>query len=125
MIFSTFLAGDIDDRANSVALNADGEIFVAGSTWSKGFPALAPTPFPPGVPEANRAFLVKLNSSGTTLLSTNVFSASSQNQFATIAALADGKVIAAGSAGSVYYGPGIPMFVTLQRDGSTTTDFDP
>lgn len=39
LVYSTFLGGDNDDYAAAIAVNAMGEAYVAGSTFSLAFPA--------------------------------------------------------------------------------------
>lgn len=67
--FSTYLGGAGDDRANGLALDAAGNIYVVGTTTST-----APYPFPttsnayqPALKGASNAFVCKLNKGGSQL----------------------------------------------------------
>ncbi len=68
LIFSTFLGGNGADTANAVALDAQGNIYVAGETTSANFPVLNPLQF--GIGGGDDAFVCKFSSGGARLYST-------------------------------------------------------
>lgn len=65
--FSTFLGGSLSDRVEGEALDAAGNIFVIGETWSIGFPTTAGV-FDRSLNGNSDVFVAKLNGSGTGLL---------------------------------------------------------
>jgi hypothetical protein len=72
LVYSTYLGGDQQDYAVSIAVDAAGEAYVTGLTWSEDFP-LTPGAFE-SVNHAtasngvSTAFVSKLNASGTALI---------------------------------------------------------
>jgi uncharacterized repeat protein (TIGR01451 family) len=74
LVLSTYLGGSGDDSSGSLALDASGNILVAGSTDSTDFPTASP------VQSTNRggkdAFLAELNPSATALLFSTYFGGS-------------------------------------------------
>jgi uncharacterized repeat protein (TIGR01451 family) len=66
LMYSTYLGGDFVDRGNSIAIDADGNAYVAGWTDSPNFPiANAVQPVHGG---GRDAFVTKLNPGGTALV---------------------------------------------------------
>lgn len=69
LVFATYLGGDDADVATSVAVDPDGNVYVAGTTFSSDFPSTkdihGETPGPGG-----QAFVVKLSPTGSVLYST-------------------------------------------------------
>jgi len=65
--FSTFLGGDSETLGTSIAVDQDGNAYVAGYTNSTtGFPLV--NPFQGQNPGGNAAFVTKLNSTGTSFI---------------------------------------------------------
>ncbi|HEX5689879.1 MAG TPA: SBBP repeat-containing protein [Roseiflexaceae bacterium] len=60
--YGTFLGGASDDAANAVATDAQGNIYIAGSTYSKPFPGTS------GQMPYTDAFVTKLDPTGTQVL---------------------------------------------------------
>jgi hypothetical protein len=65
-VFSTFLGGSQGDRANAIALDAAGNIYVAGGTGSSNFPVTSHA-FQPSITTWD-GFVAKLNPTGSSLL---------------------------------------------------------
>jgi hypothetical protein len=63
-VYSTYLGGDADDTINTLAVNAAGEMYVAGETFSLVFPSGPGLNIPTHLVAA---FISKLNSTGTAL----------------------------------------------------------
>lgn len=72
LIFGTYLGGTRDERANGVAVDAEGNVYIAGETASRDFPFLASsyqpfhTSFETGGPFD--PFITKLNPAGTAII---------------------------------------------------------
>ncbi len=68
--YSTYLGGTTDDLAFGLALDAAGNAYLAGQTFSTDFPQLNPEPStPPGdIATFGTAFVSELNPTGTSLL---------------------------------------------------------
>jgi len=66
LVYSTYLGGTGGERGRSIALDADGNIYIAGQTFSADFPTVHPVQDKLRGPAD--AFLVKLNPAGTDLL---------------------------------------------------------
>jgi hypothetical protein len=69
MLYSTFLGGGLDDFGYGIAVDASGNAYVTGATYSSNFPTTAGAfqTTPGGISGAgyNDAFVVKLNPTGT------------------------------------------------------------
>lgn len=66
LVFSTYLGGAGDDKAQSAATGADGSVYVTGNTGSSDFPTM--NPFQAGLAGAQDAFVVKLSQDGSQLV---------------------------------------------------------
>ncbi len=69
-VFSTYLGGDKCDRANAVATDAAGNVYVTGPTSSNNFPVANAFQSTKGDPFGSDAFATKLSSSGSLIYST-------------------------------------------------------
>jgi beta-lactamase superfamily II metal-dependent hydrolase len=67
LAYSTYLGGNGDDCALSLALGPNGEAYVTGSTWSVAFPTANPYQ-PTLAPASADAFLAALSPSGSSLI---------------------------------------------------------
>jgi hypothetical protein len=66
-IWVTYLGGDLDDRAQGVALDLAGNVYVTGHTESDDFPGFALDPAPNGS-TPSFIFVTKINPAGTQIL---------------------------------------------------------
>ena len=66
LVYSTYIGGLNDDSGNAIALDASGNVFVAGGTQSSGFPTKGP--FQSTLKGATNAFVLELSSTGSTLM---------------------------------------------------------
>ena len=69
-VFSTYLGGNECDRANALATDAAGNVYVTGQTESNDFPVANAFQSSTGSPFARDAFATKLSSSGPLIYST-------------------------------------------------------
>ena len=79
VVYSTYLGGSADDRANAIAVDAAGNAVIAGRTTSPNFPitdGALQTAFPSGA-LASAAFVAKLNADGSNLVFSTLFSGTS------------------------------------------------
>jgi hypothetical protein len=65
-IYSTYLGGDDQDRANDITVDAFGAAYVTGISFSTNFPTV--NPLQPVLSGLNDAFVTKINSTGSALL---------------------------------------------------------
>jgi len=122
---ATYLGGNDADSANAIALDANGEVFVAGDTYSRNFPGTAGGAQPvigSGL-FAHDAFIAKLNA-GLTVLRQATYLGGSDNDIARAIAIdARGDVFTAGTwAHWVHFPRPIPqgvLFVAKHGNGLT------
>ncbi|MGH7771002.1 MAG: SBBP repeat-containing protein, partial [Candidatus Binatia bacterium] len=109
LAYSTYLGGIASDIANSIALDAAGNIYVTGQTESPDFPtanAIQPT-----IGESGDAFVLKLDSTGTTLLYSTYLGGSQADRGNSIAVDSEGNAYITGRVGSDDFPitPGAPI----------------
>jgi hypothetical protein len=106
LIYATYLGGSTGkERGSSIAVDADGSVYVTGITASGDFPTqnalqakpgrASCTPGPDGSP-CYDAFVTKINVSGTTLLWSTFLGGSTDDIASKIALDAQGNIIVAG-----------------------------
>src|SRR5215213_1154245 len=66
LVYSTFLGGSGQDSGNSIAVDASGNVYIAGQTSSLNFPTSSPIQATNGT--APDAFVAKLNANGSALV---------------------------------------------------------
>ena len=69
LVYSTYLGGSVDDQSNAIALDAAGNAYIAGYTYSDDFPVADPLQAKNSAAShsANNAFISVLDSTGSTL----------------------------------------------------------
>jgi autotransporter-associated beta strand protein len=127
LIFSTYLGGAQDDSAQSVGIDASGNVYVAGDTYSANFPTKNPLRSYGG---GDDAFVAKLNANGSALLFSTFLGGSGDDRASAIRLDASGNVYVVGSTSSTNFptvnalqskfGGNTDAFVTkLSSDGSS------
>ena len=108
LIFSTYLGGNGADTANAIALDAEGNAYVAGDTTSTNFPATA---FQKGLHGSQDAFVAKIGPAGGQLLYSTYLGGSSTDHGAAIAVDSSGTAFVTGST----YSADFPVANAFQR----------
>ena len=127
IVYSTYLGGNGDDRAFSIAVDASGNAYVTGYTGSTNFPIVAGVQTTVG--GGRHAFVAKLNSNGATLLYSTYLGGSGSDSGNGIAIDGGGASYITGSTTSIDFpilgafqstpGGGMDAFVTkLNAAGS-------
>jgi len=110
LAWSTFLGGAQTDAARAVAVNADGEAFVTGSTNSVEFPTANPFQQATPRPDDVDAFVTKVTSDGTSFAYSTRLGGSNDDRGLDIAVDATGNAYVTGDTRS----PGFPTARPLQ-----------
>ncbi len=102
ILYSTYLGGDYTDEGHGIALNADGEIYLVGTTGSTDFPTVNPiqaeiNSWPYAFTDA---FITKLSTDGRTILYSTYFGGSRDERKMAIALDQDDSIIITGSTDS-------------------------
>ncbi len=97
LAFSTYLGGSAGEYATAVAVDAEGNVYVTGDTWSTDFPTL--NPLQP-TNKGDNIFIAKLNAAGTGLIYSTYLGGSSTDLAFGIAVDSAGDVYVAGSTSS-------------------------
>ncbi len=96
LVYSTYLGGTGDDHGAAIALDASGDAYVTGSTWSSDFPVASAAQG--HLAGGQDAFIAKLSAGGTSLL----FSTFLGGSGGTLGYPEAGQGIAVDSQGNVY-----------------------
>ena len=94
LLYATYIGGRGDDRAAGIAVDATGQIYLAGSTASADFPVVAPVRLALG--GTRDAFAVKLNSIGNLMVYSTYLGGSGYDAATAIAVDAAGNAYIAG-----------------------------
>lgn len=95
LVFSTFLGGTRADSASSVALDADGNVLVAGATGSPNFP-LTPGAMDTEVNGPNEGFLIGLEPDGSSTRFGTLLGGSGEDWIQHVLVDGTGRIILAG-----------------------------
>lgn len=98
LIYSTFLGGGLLDKCEGVALDASGNAYVTGTTYSSDFPMMLA--LQSSLAGTANAFAAKINSSGSALIYSTYLGGSSLDSGNSIAVDASGSAYIAGDASS-------------------------
>jgi hypothetical protein len=106
LVYATYLGGSLYDGAGSMAVDGDGNVFIAGTTLSTDFP-VTPDAYQPQLasPGTEDTFLVKLDPAGQLLAST-YFGGNSRDLFPGGVRGFPSAAVALGGDGSVYLASG-------------------
>ena len=93
LLFSTLLGGSDDDQIRSVALDAAGNIYVAGRTYSQDFPQTGGAV----LPGATSAFVAKITPDGSAIQYAKILGGTGSSQLNSIAVMPDGRTFVGGT----------------------------
>ena len=111
LVYSTYLGGSQDDFAQGIAVNAAGNAFVAGTSFSNNFPtALA---LQPALNGTSDAFLSKLTASGSSLVYATFLGGSNGESAQGVAVDSAGNATVVGFTGSNNYPLAAPVQATF------------
>ncbi|MEW5979977.1 MAG: SBBP repeat-containing protein [Acidobacteriota bacterium] len=111
LLFSTYLGGTSNDRADGVALDSSGSVYLTGKTLSVNFPTL--NPFQAAIGGGEDAFITKLNAAGSGLLYSTYLGGSFADAGRGIAVDSSGNAYVAGEASSADFPSVNPLQSTL------------
>jgi hypothetical protein len=108
LAYSTYLGGSNNDVANAIAVDAAGEVFVAGETSSTDFPTAAPFQAISGGSGLD-AFVTKLNAAGSALVYSTYLGGNGSTLATAIALDRAGEAFVAGYTVSTNYPTAAPF----------------
>ena len=94
LLYSTYLGGSRFEKANSLAVDAAGNAYVAGETWSANFPVIGA--LQGALRGEQDAFVVKLNASGSALIYSSFLGGSDYDKAESVAVDAAGNAFVMG-----------------------------
>jgi hypothetical protein len=99
VLFSTYLGGSGDDYGRAIALDAAGNIYIAGTTSSPNFPTRSPYQARrvPGGQLGTDVFLTEIDATGSTILYSTYLGGDDDDSVASIAIDSAGNIYLAGS----------------------------
>ncbi|MCU1254691.1 MAG: uncharacterized protein JWM83_990, partial [Candidatus Angelobacter sp.] len=99
LVFSTLLAGSTFERISGMAVDAQGNIYVTGDTFSTDFPTTAGSVQPTCAgcsATTTDAFVTKLNPTGTSLVYSTFLGGTNDEFFSSVAVDGNGNAVVAG-----------------------------
>jgi uncharacterized repeat protein (TIGR01451 family) len=100
LIYSTFLGGSGTDQANGVAVDAGGNAYIVGQTFSTNFPVANAIQGTLSANNSTDAFVVKLNPAGTALLYSTYLGGAANDTGYGVAVDANGNAYVTGTTAS-------------------------
>ncbi|NOY85590.1 MAG: choice-of-anchor D domain-containing protein, partial [Nitrospirae bacterium] len=115
LVYSTYLGGSIQDYAYAIAVDAQGNAYVTGTTASLNFPTSSnPAPYQGSKAGLEEAFVVKMNPEGETLVYGSYLGGSGNDEAKAIAVDGAGFAYVAGRTSSFNF-PLVSAFQTTKR----------
>ncbi|MBI4854558.1 MAG: SBBP repeat-containing protein [Acidobacteria bacterium] len=120
IIYSTYLIGNDIDRGFALLIDAQGNTYLTGETYSSDFPTVTPFQAKGGGGANIDAFLVKISPEGNKLLYSTYFGGSQVERAFNIALTAGGNIVLAGETNS----PDLPVKNAFQPKKGDNFSFD-
>lgn len=121
LIYSTYLGGSLSDEAFSIAVDASGNAYVTGVTFSPDFPttpgAFQTTFQGGGTPQTGDAFITKLNPAGAALVYSTYLGGTDHDSSNSIAVDASGNAYVTGGTRSTDFPTMTPVQAALMGVG--------
>jgi hypothetical protein len=122
-IYSTYVGGSDADSGRGIAVDRDGNAFIAGSTSSRDFPVVNAFQAAFGGPMAD-GFVMRLNAQGSEFLFSTYLGGRLFDEARGITADADGNAYVVGTTGSPDFPTRNPAFPTIGGGGGEYGDSD-
>ena len=122
LLYATYIGGSSDDSGNAIAIGASGGVYVAGGTKSSDFPTQG-TPYQNSLKGTINAFVLELNSTGSTLMYSTFLGGSGSDVANGLAVDGSGNAYAVGSATSTDFPPKNPL--PNETAGGFVTELNP
>ena len=120
LLYGTFLGGFLGESITAVAVNSAGNIFVAGKTYSSGFPVV--NAYQTTLKGRTNGFLTKFSVDGSMLVFSTFLGGSGSDQINSLALGPDGSIYVAGSTSSADF-PTLNAFQSTITAGSSSSAF--
>jgi len=118
LVYSTYLGGTVDDRANAIAVDAAGNTYITGETTSNLFPGTAGQFQAANGGGASDVFVTKINAAGTAVLWSTYLGGGGDDIGNGIAVDGSGNVYITGSTTA----GGFPVMAAFQAASAGGTD---
>jgi len=125
LAYSTYLGGTKGDGAGGVAVDSEGNAYVAGSTNSSNFPVTEGVYQAKNISNTSKAFITKLNPTGTALIYSTYLGGSGNDGAGPIALDSSGDVYVGGSTSSANFPVTHGAYLTTNIGGGFITKLNP
>ncbi len=116
-VYSTLLGGGVWDRARSVAVDAEGSVYIVGETRSRDFPT-TPGALNTSAPGSVNGFVAKVDPTGSTLLYATYLGGGFGDSAVAVAVAPGGEAVVVGSTGSPDFPVTAGAFDTAHSEGT-------